>query len=31
MKNLYPCDGADGYCPYNAVGGDDCVTTVVLA
>ena len=24
MKNFYPCDGADGYCPYNAVGGYDC-------
>ena len=21
---MYPCDGADGYCPYNAVGGYDC-------
>ena len=21
---MYPCDGADGFCPYNAEGGYDC-------
>ena len=24
MKNMYPCDGADGFCPFDAVGGYDC-------
>ena len=24
MKKLYPCDGADGFCPFDAVGGMDC-------
>lgn len=24
MKNIYPCDGADGFCPFDAVGGYDC-------
>jgi hypothetical protein len=22
--NNYPCDGPDGFCPYDAVGGYDC-------
>lgn len=21
---MYPCDGPDGFCPYNATGGYDC-------
>lgn len=24
MKGIYPCDGPDGFCPFDAVGGYDC-------
>ena len=24
MKNTYPCDNPDSYCPFNAIGGMDC-------